>query len=443
MMSKKLVFASLLGMMMSAHAEEEADAAGAAAEVVLNTASNGFVIICAVLVILMSVPGIGLFYAGLARVKNSMSVLAQCLMVFCVAYLMWTVCGYTMAFAGTDGPLGAFIGPFDKAFLMNVTPDTLSDDLSEYAYITFQGAFCAISSCLIVGATVERIKFSALVIGILLWGILSYVPLAHMVWGGGFIDATFAPYDFAGGDVVHVNAAVAGIVAAFMLGKRQDLGKANLAPHNLTLTYIGCGMLYLGWFGFNAGSELVADGTSSMALFNTVICPAAAAVAWALFEYKLSGKCSTLGMCSGILAGLVAITPACAFIGPIGAIVTGVIASAVCLWGVRGFKRMTKIDDSLDVFGIHGLGAFVGAIMTGIFCDPRLGGVGFNGDYTSIFGQVYGQAASCLISMIWSGIATFIAFKIAALLCGGLRVTPENEREGLDIVAHGERGYNL
>ena len=408
----------------------------------LDVASNGYVILCAVLVIMMSVPGIGLFYGGLVRTKNSLSVLAQCLMVFAICYILWVVAGYTLAFGGTDNALGSFVGPLDKIFLSGVSPDSLSGSLSEYTFITFQGAFCAISSCLIVGALVERVKFSALCVGIGLWALLSYVPMAHMVWGGGIIDAVFQPYDFAGGDVVHVNAAVGGLVGALLLGRRQDLDKVSLAPHNLSLTYIGTGLLYLGWFGFNAGSALIADGSSAIAFLNTVICPAAGALAWAGIELKLNGKASTLGMCSGVLAGLVAITPACAFVGPMGAVVIGIAASAVCVWGVRGFKRLTGVDDSLDVFGIHGLGAIVGSVLTGVFCAPALGGVGFKGDYTSVLGQVYGQSMATLCSIIWSAVASLIAFKLAALLCGGLRVSSEQEREGLDLTAHGERAYN-
>ncbi len=418
--------------------------AASAGQEALDVASNGYIILCAVLVIMMTVPGIGLFYGGLVRAKNCLSVLAQCMMVFCVCYIMWVAFGYSLAFAESDSALNAVIGSFDKAFLLGINLDSLDDNgLSEYTFVAFQGAFCAISSALIVGALVERIKFSSLVVGILLWAVLSYIPLAHMVWGGGFIDSVFMPYDFAGGDVVHVNAAVGGLVGAWMLGQRADLGKVSMAPHNLSLTYIGTGLLYLGWFGFNAGSALIADGTSAMAFLNTIICPAAAAITWSLIEYKLNGKASTLGMCSGILAGLVAITPACAFIGPMGAIITGVVSSIFCVWGVRGFKRITRIDDSLDVFGIHGIGAIVGAIMTGIFCAPWLGGVGFNGEWNSILGQVSGQTASVIIAMIWSAAATFISFKIAGLVTGGLRVTSEQEREGLDLVAHGERGYNV
>lgn len=412
-------------------------------EITLDTSANGYVLICTVLVLLMSIPAIGLFYSGLVRVKNVLSVLEQCLAISSIAIIFWMVLGYSIAFSSGDHALAPFSGNFDKAFLLSITPDTLSGVLSEYTFFIFQAAFCAIASCLIVGALVERVRFSALLIGILLWMLLSYAPLAHMVWGGGFIDSTFAAYDFAGGDVVHINAAVAGIVGAFMLGKRSDLGKVNLAPHNLTLTYVGGGMLWLGWFGFNAGSELAADGISALAFINTAIAPATAALAWMGVEWVMYKKPSTLGTVSGVLAGLVAITPACAFVGPLGAVVIGAVAGICCVWGVHGFKRLTGIDDSLDVFGIHGIGAIIGALLTGVFCAPSLGGAGFKGDWTSIGGQVYGQFMSIVITVIWSGIASFIAFKVAGILTGGIRVSDEIEREGLDIAVHGERGYNL
>ena len=409
----------------------------------LNPTANAYVIICAILVIMMSIPGIGLFYAGLVRAKNCLSVFAQCTAVFSIIFVMWVILGYSLAFWDNQSLSAPFIGSLDKFFLKGVEISSLSGELSEYTFITFQGAFCAISSALIVGALVERIKFLSLVLGILFWALLSYVPIAHMIWAGGFIEQAFAPYDFAGGDVVHINAACAALVAAFLVGRREDLGKVSLSPHNLSLTYIGTGFLYLGWFGFNAGSALTADGVSALALLNTVLCPVVAALTWALIEYYLNGKSSTLGLCSGILAGLVAITPGCAYIGPVGAIVSGILSSALCVFGVRGFKQLTHIDDSLDVFGIHGIGAIVGAITSGIFCAPILGGVGFKGHWESILGQVTGQVSSVIFTIIWSSIATLIAFKLAALLSGGLRVTHDVEREGLDLASHGERGYNL
>lgn len=412
------------------------------APAVLDRADNGFILMSAMLVLLMSIPGIGLFYGGLARSKNVLSTIEQTLAVFCLAVILWVIIGYSFAFGPTDGALGAFFGGFGTMFLNGITLDSLSGTLSEYTWVIFQGAFCAISACLIIGATPGRIKFSALLLAVGIWIVLSYAPLAHQVWGGGFIDSTFMSYDFAGGTVVHVNAAVCGLTGAYILGRRHDLGRVAMAPHNLGLTYVGACLLWIGWLGFNAGSELVADGVSSLAFINTVLCPATAALTWMVAEWIIFKKPSTLGTASGVLAGLVAITPACAFVGPMGAIVIGFIAALACLWGVHGFKRLTKIDDSMDVFGVHGIGAIVGGILTGVFCDPSLGGTGFKGEWTSIAGQVYGQTVSLLVAIVWSFVVSVIAFKLAKVLVG-LRVSTDEESEGLDLASHGERGYNL
>ncbi|MGN0902824.1 MAG: ammonium transporter, partial [Succinivibrio sp.] len=253
---------------------------------------------------------------------------------------------------------------------------------------------------------------------------------------------TFQSYDFAGGTVVHVNAAICGLTGAFILGRRHDLGKVAMAPHNVGYTYVGAALLWIGWLGFNAGSELVADNVSALAFINTVLCPAAAALTWMVTEWIVFRKPSTLGTASGVLAGLVAITPACAFVGPMGALIIGIVSGLACVWGVHGFKRLTKIDDSMDVFGVHGIGAIVGGILTGVFCDPALGGTGFKGDWTSIAGQVYGQAMSLVVAIVWSFVVSVIAFKLAQVLVG-LRVTADEEAEGLDLASHGERGYNL
>lgn len=412
------------------------------APAVLDRADNGFILMSAMLVLLMSIPGIGLFYGGLARSKNVLSTIEQTLAVFCLAVILWVVIGYSFAFGPTDGALGAFFGGFGTMFLNGITLDSLSGTLSEYTWVIFQGAFCAISACLIIGATPGRIKFSALLLAVGIWIVLSYAPLAHQVWGGGFIDSTFMSYDFAGGTVVHVNAAVCGLTGAYILGRRHDLGRVAMAPHNLGLTYVGACLLWIGWLGFNAGSELVADGVSSLAFINTVLCPATAALTWMSAEWIIFKKPSTLGTASGVLAGLVAITPACAFVGPMGAIVIGFVAALACLWGVHGFKKLTKIDDSMDVFGVHGIGAIVGGILTGVFCDPSLGGTGFKGEWTSIAGQVYGQTVSLLVAIVWSFVVSVIAFKLAKVLVG-LRVSTDEESEGLDLASHGERGYNL
>ncbi len=412
------------------------------AEDTLSQADNGFILMSAMLVLLMSIPGIGLFYSGLTRAKNVLSTIEQTLAVFCVAILLWFVVGYTIAFGGTEGTLGSFFGDFSKALLSGIDYNSLSGSISELTFVIFQAAFCAISSCLVIGATVERVKFSAVLIALSIWIVLSYAPLAHQVWGGGFIDSYFMSYDFAGGTVVHINAAVCGITGAFMLGKRNDLGKVVMTPHNLGFTYIGACLLWIGWLGFNAGSELCADGISALAFINTVLCPAAAALTWMFAEWIIFKKPSTLGTASGVIAGLVGITPACAFVSPAGAIVIGIACGVICLWGVHGFKRLLKIDDSLDVFGIHGLGAICGGILTGVFCSPELGGTGFKGEWTSIVGQTYGQIGSILVSIVWSFVASVIAFYVAKKLVG-LRVSSDEESEGLDLASHGERGYNL
>jgi Amt family ammonium transporter len=412
------------------------------AEDTLSQADNGFILMSAMLVLLMSIPGIGLFYSGLTRAKNVLSTIEQTLAVFCVAILLWFVVGYTIAFGGTEGTLGSFFGDFSKALLSGIDYNSLSGSISELTFVIFQAAFCAISSCLVIGATVERVKFSAVLIALSIWIVLSYAPLAHQVWGGGFIDSYFMSYDFAGGTVVHINAAVCGITGAFMLGKRNDLGKVVMTPHNLGFTYIGACLLWIGWLGFNAGSELCADGISALAFINTVLCPAAAALTWMFAEWIIFKKPSTLGTASGVIAGLVGITPACAFVSPAGAIVIGIACGIICLWGVHGFKRLLKIDDSLDVFGIHGLGAICGGVLTGVFCDPELGGTGFKGEWTSIAGQTYGQIGSILVSIVWSFVASVIAFYVAKKLVG-LRVSSDEESEGLDLASHGERGYNL
>lgn len=418
----------------------------------LDPAANAFVLICAILVITMSVPGIALFYGGLVRAKNVLSIMEQSLVFFSLSFVLWLVAGYSLSFgsaselasaSGLSDYLHLIVGDFNKAFLSGISFETLSGAISEYNFVIFQGAFCGIASLLIVGATVERIKFSALMLALTIWVLCSYVPLCHMVWGLGLIEQTCAAYDFAGGTVVHINAAVAALVGAKLVGARTDLGKIALPPHALPLTFIGGGLLWIGWFGFNAGSALTPDGISALAFANTVFGPVGAALSWSIGEYCLNGKVSSLGTVSGVLAGLVAITPACAFVGPVGAVVIGALSGLACLWGVRGFKRLIKIDDSLDVFGIHGIGAIVGALLTGIFCSPSLGGTGFKGFHDDILSQFLGQLGSVVIAIIWSGVVALIAFKLASWCCHGLRVELDDERMGLDLSYHGERSYAL
>jgi Amt family ammonium transporter len=393
------------------------------------------------LVIFMTIPGLALFYGGLVRAKNMLSVLMQVFMVFAVITILWCIYGYSLAFGGG----GAFIGTLDKVFLSGITPDSLADTFSagfkipEFIFVAFQATFAAISCALIVGAFAERIKFSAVLLFSVLWFTFSYLPIAHMVWfGEGFLFKAGA-IDFAGGTVVHINAGVAALVGAYMVGKRIGYGKEAMAPHNMAMTMIGASMLWVGWFGFNAGSNLEANGGAALAFLNTMLATAAAAVAWAGAETLLKSKPSMLGAASGAVAGLVAITPACGTIGPMGAILLGLISGVVCLWAVHGLKRMMGVDDTLDVFGIHGIGGIIGAILTGVFTAPSLGGTGAE-DF-SIASQVFIQTEGVVITILWSGIVSIILFKLVDIVIG-LRVPEEEERIGLDVTSHGERAYN-
>ncbi len=474
-MKKLIVFFSLLAMLcgISAPAFAEIAATAPAAAVTAATAApaaapvpnkgdTAFMIASTILVILMTLPGLALFYGGLVRTKNMLSVLTQVFVIFCMIALLWVIYGYSLAFT-PGGGLNSFIGGFSKAFLTGVTPDAVVETFSkgvvipELLFVVFQLTFAAITVGLIVGGLAERIKFSALLIFAALWFTFSYLPMAHMVWfwGGpsaaadpaGFIYAKGA-LDFAGGTVVHINAAMAALMGAFVLGKRIGYGKEALAPHSLTMTMIGAALLWVGWFGFNAGSNLEANGTAVLALTNTILATAAAALAWMGTEWMLRGKPSLLGVASGVVAGLVAVTPACGFIGPMGAIVLGLIAGVLCFWGVTGLKKMLGVDDSLDVFGVHGVGGIVGALGTGIFAAPSLGGTGVF-DYAtnavavySISGQLLNQAWGVGVTILWSGIVSFALFKLIDMVIG-LRVAEEAEREGLDTATHGERAYNM
>jgi Amt family ammonium transporter len=443
--------------------------AEAAATPVPNKGDTAWVMICAAFVILMSIPGLALFYGGLVRSKNMLSVLMQVFMVFSLISVLWVLYGYSIAF--TEG--NAFFGSLDKIFMKGVTPDSVAATWSkgvvipEFVYVVFQGAFAAITCGLIIGSFAERIKFSALLVFVVLWFTFSYLPMAHMVWywagPDGYIDAAAAEklgatagflfqkgaLDFAGGTVVHINAAVAGLVGAFLIGKRIGYGRESMAPHSLTMTMIGASLLWFGWFGFNAGSALEANGSAGLAFINTWLATAAATLSWVFAEWLLKGKPSMLGGASGAVAGLVAITPAAGFVGVIGALVIGLLAGVVCLWGVNGLKRLLGADDSLDVFGVHGVGGILGATLTGVFAAPSLGGVGI-WDYVtnavaesySIVDQVIVQLTSVGVTVVWSGIVSIIAYKLVDMLIG-LRVPEEEEREGLDITSHGESAYHL
>ena len=442
-------------------------AAPAAPAAVPNKGDTAWIMICTALVILMTLPGLGLFYGGLVRSKNMLSVLMQCMVIFSLVVVLWAVYGYSIAF--TEG--GAFFGGFDRLFLAGLTPESVGATFSkgvvipEFAFFSFQGAFATITCCLIIGAFAERAKFSAVLLFVVLWFTFSYLPIAHMVWfwpgPDAFTDAKAAEaataasgwlfqmgaLDFAGGTVVHINAAVAGLVGAYVIGKRIGFGKEAMKPHSLTLTMVGASLLWFGWFGFNAGSALEASGGSAMAFANTFLATAGAVLTWTLGEWLGKGKPSMLGAASGAVAGLVAVTPAAGFVGPMGAIVIGLISGFLCLWGVTGLKKMLGADDSLDVFGVHGVGGILGALLTGVFADPSLGGTGIY-DYVanavapdySIAGQVLIQAKAVLTTIVWSAVVSFIAYKLVDLVIG-LRVPEDEEREGLDITSHGETAY--
>jgi len=411
-----------------------------AQEVTVNKGDVAWMMTATVLVVMMAVPGLALFYGGLVRSKNMLSVLMQVMVVFSLIVVLWAIYGYSLAFVGGN----AFIGTLDKLFLSGVTIDSLADTFTddvkipEFIFIAFQATFAGITCALIVGSLAERVKFSAVLIFSVLWFTFAYIPVAHMVWGAGGFLLERGALDFAGGTVVHINAGVAGLVGAYLLGKRVGYGKESMAPHSLTMTMVGASLLWVGWFGFNAGSNLEATSGAALAFINTLVATAAATVAWSLAEWVGKGKPSMLGAASGAIAGLVAITPAAGSVGPMGGIIIGLVAGVVCLWGVTGLKRMLGADDSLDVFGVHGVGGIVGALLTGVFTAPGLGGTGdaeFN-----IATQTYIQAEGVLVTIIWSGVVALIAFKLIDLIIG-LRVAEDEEREGLDIVSHGEQAY--
>ncbi len=402
-----------------------------------------FMMLATVLVILMIVPGLALFYGGLVRSKNILSVLTQVFTIFCLISLLWVFYGYSLAF-GDGGSWNWMIGDTTKLFLAGITPDstaaTFSDGvvIPEYVFVAFQLTFAAITTALIVGGLAERIKFSALLVFSALWFTLSYLPMAHMVWATGGLLFEKGDLDFAGGTVVHINSGIAALVGALVLGKRIGYGRDAMPPHNLPFTMIGAALLWVGWFGFNAGSNLEATGIAVLALLNTILATAAAALAWMLIEALVTKKPSMLGIASGAIAGLVAVTPAAGLIGPMGSIILGAIGGIACFFAVTSLKKALGYDESLDVFGIHGVGGIVGAIGTGIFVSPALGGVGVDG--YDMGNQVTTQTLGVLVAIGWSGTVSFVLFKLIDLTIG-LRVKEEDEREGLDTTSHGERAY--
>ncbi len=442
-------------------------APAAAPALVPNKGDTSWMLTATCLVILMTIPGLALFYGGMVRTKNMLSVLMQVFATFCLLAILWAIYGYSVAF--TEG--NAFFGGLSKMFLKGITPESVVATWSkgvvipEYVYVVFQLTFAAITPALIIGAFAERIKFSAVLLFMVLWFTFSYLPIAHMVWywagpdaytdaAAGEAAAATAGFlfqkgalDFAGGTVVHINAGIAGLVGCLMIGKRIGYGKEAMPPHSLTMTMIGASLLWVGWFGFNVGSNLESTGLAAMVMVNTLLATAAAALAWMFVEWALKGKPSMLGIASGAIAGLVAITPACGYVGPMGSIALGAIAGVICLWAVTALKKMLGYDDSLDVFGVHGIGGIIGALGTGIFASPSLGGTSWY-DYVanapaqfSISGQMVSQLWAVGTSIIWTAVVAAISFKIVDLVIG-LRVPEEKEREGLDITEHGETAYH-
>jgi Amt family ammonium transporter len=383
-----------------------------AAPAVADKADNAFMMICTALVLFMTIPGIALFYGGLIRGKNVLSMLTQVIVTFALVCVLWVVYGYTLAF----GTGGSFFGSFDWVMLKNIELKALMGTFYQYIHVAFQGSFACITVGLIVGALAERIRFSAVLIFVVVWMTLSYVPIAHMVWGGGLL-ATHGALDFAGGTVVHINAAVAGLVGAYMMGKRVGFGKEAFKPHNLPMVFTGTAILYVGWFGFNAGSASAANEIAALAFVNTVVATAAAILAWTFGEWALRGKPSLLGACSGAIAGLVGVTPACGYIGVGGALIVGIASGLAGLWGVTALKRWLRVDDPCDVFGVHGVCGIVGCILTGIFAATSLGGVGY-AEGVTMGHQVLVQLESIGITVVWSGVVAFIGYKVADMTVG-------------------------
>jgi len=405
----------------------------------LNSGDTAWMLTATALVLFMTIPGLSLFYAGMVRSKNVLSVLMQCFALTSVMTIVWMVAGYSIAF-GDGGSLQAYWGGLDNAFLKNITVDSMSGTIPETVFMTFQMTFAIITPALIVGAFAERMKFSAMLLFSVIWVLVVYAPICHWVWGNGWLSER-GGLDFAGGTVVHINAGVAGLVAALVLGKRKGFPGTAMPPHNLGLTVMGAGMLWVGWFGFNAGSELAADGTAGMAMAVTQIATATAAVTWMLIEWMSHGKPSVLGIATGAVAGLVAITPASGYVGPMGALVIGFAAGAGAFFGATKLKHIFGYDDSLDVWGVHGVAGIIGAILTGVFAASSLGGVGF-ADGMTMTSQVWAQVEGVGVTLIYGGVVTFIILKVLDMVMG-LRVTEEQESEGLDLALHDERGYIL
>jgi Amt family ammonium transporter len=405
----------------------------------LNSGDTAWMLTSTLLVLMMTIPGLSLFYAGMVRSKNALSVMMQCFAITCLVTLIWVLYGYSMAF-GDGGSMNSFVGGMGKAFMAGVGVDTLSGTIPETVFSMFQLTFAIITPALIVGAFAERMKFSAMLWFMGIWVTVVYFPVCHWVWGGGWL-ADKGVLDFAGGTVVHINAGVAALMAALVMGKRKGYPGTAMPPHNLMFTVVGAGLLWVGWFGFNAGSELAADGTAGMAMAVTQIATAAAGLAWMFAEWVAHGKPTTLGIASGAVAGLVAITPASGFVGPMGAIAIGLAAGVICFLAATKLKRIIGYDDSLDAFGVHAVGGIVGALLTGIFVASSLGGSGLADGVT--MGQQFGtQVVGVLATIVYDAIVSFIILKIIDAVIG-LRVTEDEETEGLDLVLHDERAYDI
>ncbi|WP_137136845.1 ammonium transporter [Rhizobium sp. FKY42] len=448
-----------------AFAQDAAPAAAAAAApaMTVNKGDTTWMLVSALLVLLMIVPGLGLFYGGLVRAKNMLSVLMQVTTITALAMIIWVIYGYSLVFTNGGG-LNSFVGGFSKMFLKGVDVTTMAESFTkgvaipELVFVCFQMTFAAITPALIVGAFAERIKFSAVILFTVLWLTFIYFPIAHMVWFWGgpsaYTDPTgliygFGAIDFAGGTVVHINAGIAGLVGCIMVGKRIGYGKDMMAPHSMTMTLIGAGLLWVGWFGFNAGSNLESNAYAALAMINTFVATAAALLSWSLVEAMTRGKASMLGAVSGAVAGLVVITPAAGFVGPMGAIVMGLAVSPICYFFCSTVKNKFGYDDTADVFGIHGVGGIIGALLTGVFVNPALGGAGivdystadFAATYAGTATQVFAQLKGVLVTLLWTGIGSAILYKIVDVVIG-LRVPVEAEREGLDLASHGEAAYH-
>jgi Amt family ammonium transporter len=428
---------SLLAMLLPALVFGEDAPAAAAPEPVLSAGDTAWMLTSTALVLLMTVPGLSLFYAGMVRSKNALSVMMQCFVITCLVTVLWMVYGYALAF-GND--VGGIIGDLDKVLHHGITFTTLKGTIPETVFSTFQMTFAIITPALIVGAFAERMKFSALLWFMALWATFVYDPIAHWVWGGGWLG-TMGVLDFAGGTVVHINAGIAGLVAALVMGKRRGFPNTPIKPNNLVLTLVGAGMLWVGWFGFNAGSELAADGRAGMAMFVTQVATATAALTWMFAEWTVHGKPSALGAASGAVAGLVAITPASGYVGPEGALVIGIACGLGCYFAVVKVKKMFGYDDSLDAFGVHAIGGIIGALLTGIFADASFGGIGL-ADGVNIAAQLTKQTVGVLTTIVYCGVVSFVILKVIDLVIG-LRVSDEDEEAGLDLSQHDEQGYNL